>query len=126
MPHQTLALRTAVEGFFLSVIFYKPAWKEIPRRVRGTSDHVFFGAFPMTTTSNNTGSPIDFRRFGRLAFVCCMKREEVQILKSQAGFYIGTLSEDMPCSRESNEYYPTQDEALAALRDDTWTQKIAP
>jgi hypothetical protein len=80
----------------------------------------------MTTTSNSNDMPIDFRRYGRLAFVHCKKREEVRILRSQAGFYIGTLSEDMPCSRESNEYFPTEQKAFAALRDDTWTQKVAP
>ena len=110
----------------MTVIFYKPTWEEISRRVRGISDHVLFGASPMTTISNSNDMPIDFRRYGRLAFVHCKKREEVQILKSQAGFYIGTLSEDMPCSRESNEYFLTEQKAFAALRDDSWTQKVSP
>lgn len=80
----------------------------------------------MSTASKPTADAIDFRRFGRLAYVYCKQREEVQVLKSQAGFYIGTLSEGLPCSRESNEYYPTEAVALQALVTDTWTQKIAP
>lgn len=80
----------------------------------------------MTTLSNAADAPLDFRLYGRLAYVYCMKREEVQVLESQAGFYIGTLSEGLPCSRESNEYYATKHEAIQALCDDTWTQKVAP
>jgi len=80
----------------------------------------------MTTRSNDQAAPIDFRRFGRLAYVFCGQREEVQVLKSQAGFYIGTLSEGFPCSRESNEYYLTELVAIQALVNDTWTQKVAP
>jgi hypothetical protein len=32
----------------------------------------------------------------------------------------------MPCSRESNEYYPSNEAALEAMVKDTWTQKVAP
>lgn len=80
----------------------------------------------MATNSNDTAAPIDFRRFGRLAYVYCKQREELQVLKSQAGFYIGTLSEGLPCSRESVEYYETEKAAMQALIDDSWTQKVAP
>ena len=80
----------------------------------------------MTTPVKESAAPLDFRRFGRLAYVYCKQREEVQVLKSQAGFYIGTLSEGLPCSRESNEYYGAEKDAMQALIDDSWTQKVSP
>ena len=76
--------------------------------------------------SSNDSEPLDFRRYGRLAYIYCGHREEVQVLHSQAGFYIGTVSDGLPCSRESNEYYLTEADAIEALAHDTWTQKVAP
>lgn len=78
----------------------------------------------MATTDN--ASVLDFRRFGYLAYVFCGKRLELQVLQTGAGFYVGTVSEDLPCSRESNEYFPSEALALEALVNDTWTQKSAP
>lgn len=49
----------------------------------------------------------------------------VQVLKSAAGWYIGTW-DDGPYSRESVEYYAMQDEAQAALDSGTWTQRRHP
>lgn len=80
----------------------------------------------MSITSNDSADPIDFRRFGYLAYVFCGKRLELSVLKTCA-FYIGTISDDGgPCSRESVEYYSTEAEAIQALANDTWTQKVAP
>ncbi|WP_180190207.1 hypothetical protein [Acinetobacter sp. YH01009] len=47
---------------------------------------------------------------------------EVQVLKSGAGFYIGTFDCE-PVSRESIEYFETRDIAEEALKNNTWTQR---
>ena len=48
----------------------------------------------------------------------------LEVCKSQAGYYVGTLSSDgEPYTRESQEYWPKQAQADAALRDGSWTQK---
>ncbi|OTH01210.1 hypothetical protein, partial [Pseudomonas aeruginosa] len=46
----------------------------------------------------------------------------LQVLMSNAGFYIGTLDEEGPASRESVEYYPSRELAQQALDHGTWTQ----
>jgi len=69
---------------------------------------------------------LDFRVYGRLAYVICKQRLELQVLHAHAGYYIGTLDEGLPCSRESVDYYPTKDDAFKALKEDTWTQKETP
>ena len=70
---------------------------------------------------------LDFRRFGYLTYAGCARRAELQVLQSQAGWYIGTVNEDgLPCARESQEYWPTQELALQALQNDKWTQKSWP
>ena len=46
----------------------------------------------------------------------CVRGYEVQILKSGAGFYIGTLDEDgFPMCRMSNEYAKTHKQAIETL-----------
>lgn len=60
--------------------------------------------------------------YGKLAKEVCNVTLPLQVLESQAGFYIGTFDEDGPCSRESAEYFPTKDEAFAALKTGEWTQ----
>ena len=65
--------------------------------------------------------------YGLLAWEYCKKRLSLQVLKSNAGFYIGTFdSEGGPCSRESVEYFRTREQAQMALDDSTWTQKLTP
>lgn len=66
------------------------------------------------------------RPIGKLAFDFCHKRLPLEVLKSNAGFYIGTSGEFGPCSRESLEYFPTEAAANDALRDNTWTQRDEP
>lgn len=78
----------------------------------------------MATKDNS--AVLDFRRFGYLAYVYSGARLELEVLETRAGFYVGTVRDDMPCSRESNEYYPSNEAALEALVNDTWTQKVAP
>jgi hypothetical protein len=51
----------------------------------------------------------------------------LQVCRSAAGFYLGTMEESgMPYSRESIEYFPTQDAAVTALNSGHWTQKPNP
>lgn len=64
--------------------------------------------------------------YGNLAKRICGLALPLQVLESQAGFYIGTSDEEGPCSRESVEYFPTEDEAFAALETGEWTQKSTP
>jgi len=61
-------------------------------------------------------------QYGKLAKDVCNVTLPLQVLRSQAGFYIGTFDEDGPCSRESVEYFPTKDAAFAALETGEWTQ----
>jgi len=49
-----------------------------------------------------------------------------QVLKSAAGYYIGTKCEYGPISRESVEYYRTQEEAQKALDNQSFTQRDNP
>lgn len=47
------------------------------------------------------------------------------VLKSAAGFYLGTATaEGDPYTRESDEYWTTHKAATAALRDGDWTQRL--
>lgn len=65
-------------------------------------------------------------KYGKLAKSYCGVELPLQVLKSQAGFYIGTSDVEGPCSRESVEYFPTKDAAFAALKTGEWTQKSTP
>lgn len=48
----------------------------------------------------------------------------LQVCKSAAGHYIGTLSEDgEPYTRESKEYWKSPEKAETALRTRSWTQR---
>ena len=51
---------------------------------------------------------------------------ELTVLKSGAGWYIGTFDNEGPVSRESVEYYQTESLADQALEQDLWTQKENP
>lgn len=55
---------------------------------------------------------------------------ELKVMKSAAGYYIGrSITEmgfPMPYSRESVEYYATQEEAQRALSDNTYTRRDHP
>lgn len=49
---------------------------------------------------------------------------QLQVCKSQAGHYIGTLNANgEPYTRESREYWVDRAQADEALRDGRWTQK---
>jgi hypothetical protein len=49
----------------------------------------------------------------------------LQVLKSGAGYYIGTYDDDNgPVSRESVEYWPEKADAIEALATGGWTQRV--
>ncbi len=60
--------------------------------------------------------------YGELALACCGKKMPVEVMRSHAGFYLGTSDNTAPLSRESIEYWRTRGEAEDALRDGNWTQ----
>lgn len=69
----------------------------------------------------------DERHIGRLALEWGGCAFELQVLKSAAGYYLGTLDEDgTPYSRESVAYWRTYEEAQAALESGAWEQKLTP
>lgn len=61
-------------------------------------------------------------RMGKMALQAGY-RLPLQVLRSNAGFYIGTADEEGPCSRESLEYFPTEHQAAQALASSGWTQR---
>ena len=63
---------------------------------------------------------------GKLAFAYCRVRIEVAVLKSAAGYYIGTADECGPVSRESIPYWSTESEASKALANGRWTRREQP
>jgi hypothetical protein len=55
------------------------------------------------------------------------KRElPIQVCESGAGFYLGTLVNGSPFSRESVGYYPTATAAADALRTHSWENRTSP
>lgn len=71
-----------------------------------------------------TATPV--RRSGQLALEYTGQRLPLQVLKSTAGYYIGTATEEGPCSRESLEYWPSDTAAQQALSSSAWTQRDEP
>ena len=65
---------------------------------------------------------------GKLAFDIMGIRLPLEVLRSARGFYLGTYNESGPVSRESAEYWPTEDAAQKALDTgpDAWTQRDHP
>lgn len=63
---------------------------------------------------------------GRLAYEHAGVRLPLQILKSEAGYYIGTADESGPVSRESLEYWQDGITAETALRTGNWCQRDCP
>ncbi len=55
----------------------------------------------------------------------CQLELEIQVCKSAHGYYIGTMYNGEPISRES-EYFETKEECQSALDNNTWTQKEHP
>jgi hypothetical protein len=69
----------------------------------------------------------DNRKIGKLALTWGGCAFELRVLKSPAGYYLGTLDEDgVPYSRESECYWQTFEDAESALESDDWVQSLTP
>ncbi len=79
----------------------------------------------MNTPQAPNAGVLDYRKQGYLAYVHCGKRLPLTILKANR-WYIGTADDEGPCSRESNEYFDSFEDASAALKHGQWTQKQNP
>lgn len=65
-------------------------------------------------------------KYGQLA-ESCGKKLALKVMRSNAGFYIGTSDEEgFPFSRESIEYFKNEKEANKAFSTESWTQKEYP
>ena len=51
----------------------------------------------------------------------CGVTVQLEVLRSAAGYYVGTQCRCGPYTRESEEYYRSREEAERALREGTWT-----
>ena len=80
----------------------------------------------MSNVSLENTKPASSMKFGQLAAEYCKKNLPIAVLQSNAGFYIGTLDEDCPCSRESVEYFSTEAAAQKAFDNGSWTQRQHP
>jgi hypothetical protein len=55
------------------------------------------------------------------------RTEPLAVCESGAGFYLGVVSPtEGPLCRDSVEYFPSREEAQAALESDAWTQRYTP
>ena len=79
----------------------------------------------MMSVNEISAARADEHSIGKLALQYCAVRLRLEVLKSNAGFYIGTF-DDGPCSRESVEYFATKDQAERALAAGSWTQRSEP
>lgn len=62
---------------------------------------------------------------GQLAQQELQLRLPLQVCHSHRGYYIGTMFEGLPCSRESVEYYSDHHSAHKALETKSWTQRLS-
>ena len=62
-------------------------------------------------------------RVGQLARIYTKKVLPLRVLKSAAGYYIGTADDEGPVSRESLEYFSTESRAQNALDSGEFTQR---
>ena len=69
---------------------------------------------------------IDRKRFGLLAYWAQREILELAVLRSAAGYYIGTASpEGEPNTRESECYWRKRKDAEHALKTGDWPQKCS-
>jgi hypothetical protein len=95
---------------------------------------LWFGGKGYAHVLNADGSPADtntslWKKCGRLASHFCGMKLPLQVLKSAAGFYIGTTEAEgdlkgAPNTRESDRYWQKAPEAQAALDSGDWVQKL--
>lgn len=65
---------------------------------------------------------IDATLFGFNAYQELSIKLELTILKCSLGYYIGTVNDCGPVSRESTDYYRTLEAAQQSLGEGTWKQ----
>ncbi|WP_186207403.1 hypothetical protein [Burkholderia gladioli] len=65
-------------------------------------------------------------RVGLLAQIYAGMDLPLQVLRSAAGYYIGTAHAGESVSRESHEYFTTHAAAADALANDSWHQRAHP
>ncbi|EKY3918149.1 hypothetical protein RCI35_002019 [Enterobacter hormaechei] len=63
-------------------------------------------------------------RIGHLALFWVGKRLPLRVLRSAAGYYIGTTDEEGPVSRESIEYFPSIEVAVALSKTVSGGQRL--
>lgn len=84
----------------------------------------------MTLTQADQTAPLPHdpspARVGQLALQWVGKRLPLQVLHSQAGHYIGTADHEGYVSRESAEYFGSEQAAQDALDSGDWTQRLYP
>ena len=75
----------------------------------------------------NTTTRKTAQKMGELALRYCKLFLPLEVLRSNAGYYIGTYNNASgPCSRESVEYFRTEEAAALALAIGNWTQRDEP
>ena len=65
-------------------------------------------------------------QYGHLAMTFMQLQLPLQVLSALNGFYIGTMDENGPASRESVEYWPVKEHAQQAFENGKWTQRAQP
>jgi len=112
-----------VPGLFKSVPALNQAWDEGVNAAfngvgwsRVTGEDMQLQAPSLTLTTADLA-------YGKLAFDECGIKYPLQILKSAAGYYIGTVEGFEPVSRESEEYYRSVDAVKQAFELNLWTQR---
>ena len=66
------------------------------------------------------------QKIGKLTLQYTGKSLPLEVLRSQAGFYIGTAEDGWPVSRESVEYFRNEKRAQTALDTGEFTQRDRP
>jgi hypothetical protein len=107
---------------FLAALFLNPpAGANIALGVSDSPAFFYFLENPMT---QNSALDALSEPYGRIA-MCCGFHLPLKVMKSNAGYYIGTMTVDsVPVSRESLESWTTAEKAQKALNSDDWTQRV--
>ncbi|MCC4595463.1 hypothetical protein NRY95_05695 [Xanthomonas campestris pv. phormiicola] len=81
---------------------------------------------PAYTSPSLTPGEAKTEFVGYLALIWVGTRLPLQVLASAADHYIGTIDNEGPVSRESIEYFPSDEAATHALATGAWTQRLHP
>lgn len=95
---------------------------------------LWFGGEGYKQALNADGTPVNqdsalWRKCGMLAYQCNRQKLPLEVLKSHAGFYIGTVvstgdefERGAPNTRESDRYWQKAHEAQSSLETGDWVQ----